>query len=150
MTDSGHVLEPRDDVDQIENKPRTIAVPRAHRVLKRLERKSAAVKRLAGLWGSGVRFPVENPVRAPSSTRFRKNALHVARRRSSVMTSVNTSVFRMGHVEFVRVLAHGGRSCQRETNSDVDHFGTSDVLHCCLRRLTERVGVSMREFLQFI
>lgn len=103
-----HALEPRDDVDQIKNNPRSVAVPCAYGMLKGLERKSAAVKRLASLWGSSIRFPVESLVRAPSSTRFRRNVLHVARRRGGMMTSVDASVFRMGYVEFVRVLAHGG------------------------------------------
>ena len=60
MTDSECILEPRDNVDQIENKPRTVAVPRTHGVLEWLERKSTGVKRLASLWGPRVRFPVEN------------------------------------------------------------------------------------------
>ena len=62
MTGSGHVLEPRDDVDQIKNMPCTVAVPRTYGVLKRLERKSTTVKRLTGLWGTSVRFPAESPV----------------------------------------------------------------------------------------
>jgi len=37
MMDYGHVLEPRDNVDQIKYIPRTIAVPRAYGVFKRLE-----------------------------------------------------------------------------------------------------------------
>jgi len=66
MASSGHVLEPRDDVDQIKNKSRTVVVPRTYGMLERLERKSTTVKGLAGLWGASVRFPVESPVRARS------------------------------------------------------------------------------------
>ena len=64
------VLEPRDDVDQIENNPCTIAVPRAYRVFEGLERKSATVERLAGLWGASIRLPAGSPVRVLLSTNF--------------------------------------------------------------------------------
>lgn len=37
MTGSEHVLEPRDDIDQIKNKPGTVAVPRAYGMVKRLK-----------------------------------------------------------------------------------------------------------------
>ena len=60
MKGSGHVLEPGDDVDQVENNSGTIAVPRAYGVLEWLERKSATVERLTGLWGTSVRFPVNS------------------------------------------------------------------------------------------
>ena len=80
MAGSGHVLEPRDNVDQIENNPCTIAVPRAYGIFKRLERESATVERLAGLWGASIRLPAEGPVRVLSSTYFRWNILHVAGR----------------------------------------------------------------------
>ena len=64
------------------------------------------------------------------------------------MTSVNTSVFRVGHVEFVCVLAHGGVKGRLAT--DVDHSGTpaDDVLRHCLRRLKERVRFSIFKPLQ--
>jgi len=80
MAGSGHVLEPRDDVNQIEDSPCTVAVPRAYGIFKRLERKGATVKRLTGLWGASIRLSAESLVRVQLSTRFRWNALYVAGR----------------------------------------------------------------------
>jgi hypothetical protein len=79
-TGSGHVLEPRDNVDQIKNGPCAITVPRAYRGFKRLERKSTTVKRLAGLWGASIRLPAEsgqiaitvNPLSMERTVRSRK------------------------------------------------------------------------------